>query len=88
MLGEWAADVLAGREPDRAAALFAAGGVSAWLAEGGSLTRDFWRTAGAQGSTHTEAVLWRLHREEALLEERTARDRDSTMPEDQSSESA
>lgn len=47
------------RAPSREAALFVGGGGLAWLEQGGSLTRDFWRCAGPQGSTHTEAVLWR-----------------------------
>lgn len=69
ILGEWAAAVLAGREPARTAEVFVASGLSAWLENGGSLTRDYWRTAGEQGSTHTEAVLWRRILEEALREE-------------------
>lgn len=39
--------------------VFTGGGLLAWLQEGGSLTRDYWRTAGVQGSTATESVLWR-----------------------------
>lgn len=59
MLGEFAEAVLEGREPERAAALFVAGGLRSWLREGGNLTRDYWRTAGPQGCTVTEAVLLR-----------------------------
>jgi hypothetical protein len=59
MLLDFAEAVLAGREPDRAALLFVAGGLASWLREGGHLTRDYWRTAGRQGCTLTEAQLAR-----------------------------
>lgn len=58
-VGEVFEDLLAGREPDRQKLHFVAFGVMAWLQGGGHLARDYWKTAGAQGSTHTEAVLWR-----------------------------
>lgn len=57
-LGDFAAALVAGKQPDAADVLFVAGGIHAWLQRGGNLTRDYWRTAGRQGSTHTEAVLW------------------------------
>lgn len=47
--------VVEGRDPPREAVLFVAGGLRAWLTDGGELTRDFWRTKGAQGCTLTEA---------------------------------
>ncbi len=59
LLRDFAQVMLAGREPDRRATMFVCGGIDAWLREGGSLTRDFWRTAGPQGCTVTEAVLAR-----------------------------
>lgn len=68
MLGEAGEALLSGRMPSEAARLFLAGGLMAWLQNGGNLTRDFWRTAGRQGSTHTESILW----QRALLEERRA----------------
>jgi hypothetical protein len=58
LLGEVFRALMEGRQPSREAALFVGGGGLAWLDRGGSLTRDFWRTAGPQGSTHTESVLW------------------------------
>lgn len=59
LLAEFFQDLMAERMPRREVVLFAAGGGLAWLEQGGSLTRDYWRTAGPQGSTHTESVIWR-----------------------------
>lgn len=59
MLLDFVDAALAGREPDRAALLFVAGGLASWLREGGHLTRDYWRTAGRQGCTLTEAQIAR-----------------------------
>lgn len=55
--------------------VFTGHGMLAWLQEGGSLTRDYWRTAGVQGSTATESVLWRR----ALREERQGVDAVGTI---------
>jgi hypothetical protein len=59
LLGRAAKALLDGRLPDDAARLFLAGGLLSWLSQGGSLTKDFWRVCGKQGSNHTESVLWR-----------------------------
>lgn len=59
LLGELADAVLAGEPPPRNALIFLATALSSWLQDGGSLTRDFLQTAGAQGCTVTEAHLWR-----------------------------
>lgn len=59
LLGEAAQALLAGEMPSDQARVFLAGGLLAWLETGGHLTRDFWKTCGAQGSRHTESHLWR-----------------------------
>ncbi|MGE3348319.1 MAG: hypothetical protein AB7I35_12875 [Ramlibacter sp.] len=58
-VGEVFEALRAGRMPAPEKAMFVAAGVLAWLEGGGHLTRDYWKTAGPQGSTHTESVLWR-----------------------------
>lgn len=67
-LGRFSRDVLAGREPDPADAMFVCGGIASWLDQGGHLLRDYWRVAGMQGSTATASTIWRR----ALREERQA----------------
>ena len=58
LLGE-AAHALARNEmPSDAARKFLADGLLNWLEQGGSLTRDHFRTSGPQGSTATEARIW------------------------------
>jgi hypothetical protein len=64
LLGEFAAAVLAGRQPDRASAVFVAGALHAWLERGGSLERDFLRVR-ERGSHRTPAAIWR----EALIDD-------------------
>jgi hypothetical protein len=58
LLGEFAASVLAGREPDRTAAVFVAGAVHAWLDRGGNLERDYLRVH-ERGSHRTPSAIWR-----------------------------
>lgn len=64
LLGEAAEALLRGEMPSDEARLFMAGGVAAWLNEGGDLVGDFWRVRGPQGSTRTAAVVWNALREE------------------------
>jgi hypothetical protein len=59
LLGECARALLRGELPSDEARLFVAGGLSAWLEQGGSLTRDFWRVSAVAGSHHTECYVWR-----------------------------
>lgn len=59
LLGRAAQALIDGRMPDDASRLFLAGGLVSWLQQGGSLTKDYWRVCGPQGSNHTEAVIWR-----------------------------
>ena len=56
---ECADALLAGREPSRESALFLAGGLLAWLAEGGDLLADYWRVRGIAGSHHTPQHVFR-----------------------------
>jgi hypothetical protein len=58
LLGEFAEAVLAGREPDRAAAIFLAGALRAWLERGGSLEGDYLRVH-QRGSHRTPSAIWR-----------------------------
>ncbi len=51
--------LLEGRLPDRAAALFVGGALSGWLAEGGSLEKDFLKTSTTRGCKRTASVLAR-----------------------------
>ncbi len=62
-IGRFAQDVLAGRTPVHADAVFVAGALQAWLERGGngnSLTRDFLKVVKKQ-SHWTPQALWRLH---------------------------
>jgi hypothetical protein len=65
LLGRCAEALLRGELPDPESRLFLAGGLLAWLTEGGSLTRHFWKTAARRGSHFTEAALWLAHRDES-----------------------
>jgi hypothetical protein len=61
LLAEVFQALLAGRTPDRAAALFVAGAGMAWLEEGGatgSLERDFLRISPPHRSTLTPTRIW------------------------------
>lgn len=64
---EVAAALLDGRQPDRAAALFVASALGAWLAEGrrlGDLEKHYLRTCGDAGShTTAQAIAAELERE-------------------------
>jgi hypothetical protein len=57
LLGEFADAALSGREPSRASVLFIAGAISAWLARGGDLSRDYLRVA-QRGSHRTPSRIW------------------------------
>lgn len=58
-LREAAACLLDGRPVPRDAALYLGGAVSAWLARGGRLDRDFLRVAAPRGSHSTpQAIFW------------------------------
>lgn len=62
MLAEVAEALLEGRLPARAAALFVAGAVRAWLEHGGrcgALEREYLRVAAPRSSRHTASELWR-----------------------------
>jgi hypothetical protein len=71
LLGEFAQAVLAGREPDRAAAIFLAGALRAWLDRGGSLEGEYLRVH-QRGSHRTPQDIWR---EVSSTDERQAADR-------------
>ena len=79
LLAEMAAALLAGRKPSRASALFVGGALSAWLENGGSLERQYFRVSARRGSHHTAAALWRAHRDERQGDA----DRDIVMPSSQ-----
>jgi hypothetical protein len=52
------ADALLRNElPSREAALFVGGALSAWLAAGGRLEKDFFQVSARRGSHHTPAAL-------------------------------
>lgn len=57
VLAQLAESLLAGREPPRAAAMFLGSALSAWLAQGGNLERDFLRVTAPAGSHRTPARL-------------------------------
>jgi hypothetical protein len=65
LLGEFAEAVMCGQAPSKEVAMFVASGLAAWLDRGGSLTRDYWRVAGPQGCTITEAIIWKRMRDGA-----------------------
>lgn len=58
LCGEFSEAALAGRAPSRDAMLFVAGAVSAWLARGGSLERDYLQVI-VNGSHRTPNRVWR-----------------------------
>jgi len=66
ILARWSEAILGGRQPDPADAIFVASGINAWLQEGGSIARQFWRTSAPQGSNLTETMVWWNLRREAL----------------------
>ena len=57
LLQEAADALLEGSPVPRDAALFLGGGIAAWLAEGGSLDRDYLRVRAPQGSHDTPKQL-------------------------------
>ncbi len=58
LLGQFAVDALAGREPSRESLLFLGGALQAWLSQGGSLERDYLKVTGLPGSHQTAAAIW------------------------------
>jgi hypothetical protein len=86
LLGEAFEALLEGRMPSREAALFVAGGGLAWLEQGGSLTKSYWRCAGPQGSHATEAELWRQLQARSSRREREAKSADTMEPSPSSQE--
>lgn len=67
LLGEAAKALLEGKLPEPAARVFLAAGISAWLREGGSLTKHFWKVDPERGSHATAATIWARHRDEGEL---------------------
>jgi hypothetical protein len=63
LLRSAAAALLAGELPDRAAALFLAGAISAWLSQGGNLEKDFLKVRAPRGSHFTPKVLAQMDNE-------------------------
>ena len=57
LIGEAAQALLAGRLPERDAALFLAGALLSWLETGGSLEREFLKVVKPK-SHHTPAAIW------------------------------
>ena len=57
LIGELAEALLAGKQPDRAAALFVGGALLAWLEHGGSLERDFFKVIKPK-SHRTPRAIW------------------------------
>jgi hypothetical protein len=65
LLGEAANALIEGKLPEAEARLFLAGGLLAWLRDGGRLTRDYWRVDPRRGSRRTPASIWKArHRDE------------------------
>lgn len=58
LLGQFASDALAGREPNRESLLFITGAIQAWLAGGGSLEHTYLKVTGPAGSHRTPTLLW------------------------------
>jgi hypothetical protein len=58
LLGEAAQNLLAGQMPEPAALMFLAGGLMAWLENGGDLLGQHWRVKAPAGSHRTPAQLW------------------------------
>lgn len=66
LLGEAAEALLAGKLPEPEARAFLAGGLLAWLEQGGRLTSAFWKVDPVRGSKRTAASIWRArHRDDA-----------------------
>ena len=53
LLQELAGALIEGRTPSREAAMFVGSAISAWLAAGGNLERDFLKLRAQPGSHHT-----------------------------------
>jgi hypothetical protein len=58
LLGRAASCLLRGEPLDSEAAAFLGSALSSWLADGGSLERDFLRVSGPAGSHRTPAWVW------------------------------
>jgi len=74
LLREVADALLAGRPPDRAAALFVGGAFDAWLTHGGALERDYLGVTPPRGSHRTAAAIHRDERAAAAAERRLRQD--------------
>ena len=69
MIGTFFDDVLAGRTPDRAAALFVCGAGASWLRDGGDLVKDYFRIVRPKSHETPQRVWARI---EAHLNEDAA----------------
>lgn len=74
LLGDTAIALLSGRMPSDEGRVFLAGALLAWLRNGGSLERDYFRTTPPQGSKLRADRVWQELGGDVISDERQDRD--------------